>query len=346
MNLSLTPTFPEQNPSAADWNALLAESVTHVPFLRHEYLRAWWETRGGCEWPPSDLALVTAYRANYLTGIAPLFFTNNREGLPSLMLLGSIEISDYLDIIVRPTDLTEFVRCLFDFLAISPDVPAWRVLDWQNILETSSTLPVLKAEAEAHGWIFSQERTYHAPAISLPGDFEAYLSSIDKKQRHEIRRKMRRAEEAGNVRWYIANDAAALDSEVDAFLSLMANDPAKEKFLTEAMRKQMHSTCSLAFENGWLQLAFLEVDGQKAAGYLNFDYQNQIGVYNSGVDRRFLELSPGWVLLGHLLEWANTNKRSEFDFLRGDEDYKYKFGGVDRFVVRARISRELDIGQE
>jgi CelD/BcsL family acetyltransferase involved in cellulose biosynthesis len=45
------------------------------------------------------------------------------------------------------------------------------------------------------------------------------------------------------------------------------------------------------------------------------------------------------VLLGHLLQWANENKRSEFDFMRGDEDYKYRFGGVDRFLVRARLTR-------
>jgi CelD/BcsL family acetyltransferase involved in cellulose biosynthesis len=45
------------------------------------------------------------------------------------------------------------------------------------------------------------------------------------------------------------------------------------------------------------------------------------------------------VLLGHLLEWANENKRSEFDFMRGDEDYKYRFGGVDQFLVRAKVTR-------
>jgi CelD/BcsL family acetyltransferase involved in cellulose biosynthesis len=81
------------------------------------------------------------------------------------------------------------------------------------------------------------------------------------------------------------------------------------------------------------------VEGQKAAGYLNFDYLNRIWVYNSGIERRYRELSPGWVLLGHLLEWANENKRSEFDFMRGDEDYKYRFGGVDQFLVRAKVTR-------
>jgi CelD/BcsL family acetyltransferase involved in cellulose biosynthesis len=88
-----------------------------------------------------------------------------------------------------------------------------------------------------------------------------------------------------------------------------------------------------------LQLAFMEVDGEKACGYFNIDYNNRIWVYNSGLDRRFNELSPGWVLLAYLLEWANKNKRSEYDFLRGDEDYKYKFGGVNRFVMRVQIAR-------
>ena len=64
------------------------------------------------------------------------------------------------------------------------------------------------------------------------------------------------------------------------------------------MRAQMRATAHAAFREGYLQLAFMEVFGQKAGGYLNFDYGNKIWVYNSGLDRQFMELSPGWVLLG------------------------------------------------
>jgi CelD/BcsL family acetyltransferase involved in cellulose biosynthesis len=60
-------------------------------------------------------------------------------------------------------------------------------------------------------------------------------------------------------------------------------------------------------------------------------------VYNSGIDRRYMEYSPGWVLLGYLLKWANENGRETFDFMRGNEDYKYKFGALDRFVMRASL---------
>jgi CelD/BcsL family acetyltransferase involved in cellulose biosynthesis len=338
MKFTLYQHFSDLEPLGSEWNALLAESITHVPFLRWEYLTTWWETRGGGEWPSeAELAIVTASEAGRLVGIAPLFFAANRDGEAALLLLGSIEISDYLDLIVRPADLQPFVSGLLDFVSTIP--MAWKTLDWHNMLATSPCLPVLQAEAEGRGWVFSNQKTYHAPSIPLAGDFEAYLGGIDKKQRHEIRRKMRRAEEVGSVHWYIVEDASRLDAEIEAFLALMAEEPRKAAFLTSTMRQQMLRSLRAAHRAGWLQLAFLTVNGEKAAGYLNFDYQNRIWVYNSGIDRRFLELSPGWVLLGHLLQWANENKRSEFDFMRGEEDYKYRFGGVDKLVVRSKLTR-------
>ena len=60
--------------------------------------------------------------------------------------------------------------------------------------------------------------------------------------------------------------------------------------------------------------------------------------------RGFRELSPGWVLLGNLLQWANENKRTSFDFMRGDEDYKYRFGGISRHVVRSQVEKSLSKG--
>jgi CelD/BcsL family acetyltransferase involved in cellulose biosynthesis len=142
------------------------------------------------------------------------------------------------------------------------------------------------------------------------------------------------------VRWYIVDDETSLPAEVDAFLDLMNHDPEKQAFLSEKMRQQMHLAVHAAYKEGWLQLAFIEVGGQKAAGYLNFDYGNRIWVYNSGFNPHFRELSLGWVLLGNLLQWANEQGRSAFDFMRGDEEYKYRFGAVDRRVVRALITRE------
>lgn len=341
MQLEIIQTIEAMESLSEEWNDLLCCcSASHVPFLRHEYLKVWWQTLGGGEWPHGELYVITGRdEEGDLVGIAPLFFTKNLDGLPAMMFIGSIEISDYLDLIVRPKVLPQFIDRLLDWLA-SDQAPSWEVVDFYNIPDYSPTLAALQAAAELRGWSYEKTPLQKSPYIPLPGDWETYLARIDKKQRHEIRRKMRRAEESlVPVRWYIVEDEPALDGEIEDFLTLMAYDPEKARFLTQAMRTQMRRSVQAAFKAGWLQMAFLEVGGEKAAGYLNFDYNGHIWVYNSGLNFNFRELSPGWVLLGYLLQWANEHQRAAFDFMRGDEEYKYRFGAIDRFVYRAKVHR-------
>jgi CelD/BcsL family acetyltransferase involved in cellulose biosynthesis len=317
-----------------DWNALLAQSSPHVPFLRYEYLNTWWQHRGGGEWPQdAQLALIVGHEGGAMAGVAPCFITTH-QGSRRLLLLGSIEISDYLDVISKDEDRQCFLSGLIDFVRSCPtslgDVTE---LDFYNILEDSASIDFFKTVPGA-----SIEMLQHSPYIKLPGDWETYLTGIDKKQRHEIRRKMRRAAEAEvPAEVYITTDPDRLEADIESFLGLMAQDEEKARFLTPEMREQMKEIMRVAFGGKVLLLVFLKIGGEFAAGYLNGDCLNRIWVYNSGVDRRFMDYSPGWVLLGHLLQWANEQKREELDFMRGDEEYKYRFGAVDRHVMRVTL---------
>ena len=110
MHITTIRSLPELNSLGKEWNDLLAISASHVPFLRYEYVTAWWEGLGGGEWSHGELYVITARSDDgRLVGIAPLFLTDNKAGEPALMLLGSIEISDYLDVIARPEDLPAFL---------------------------------------------------------------------------------------------------------------------------------------------------------------------------------------------------------------------------------------------
>lgn len=340
MKLKILNSLAELKNIADQWNRLLEKSTNNIPFLRYEYLTTWWQTLGGGEWQSGDLYVVTAWdEQDELIGIAPLFQTTNLDGKNALMLMGSIEISDYLDVIAPAEQLTPFIEALLEHL-IGPEDPEWEVLDLYNLLDDSTTIPTFEAAAKKLSLDYSLEKIQPAPRIALAEDWEAYLMSIDGKQRREIRRKLRRAEAFyAPVDWYIVEDEAKLDEEIDAFLDLMAYDTEKEAFLTEVMRSQMRASIHTAFKEGWLQLAFLTVGEERACAYLNFDYGNQIWVYNSGINFKFMELSPGWVLLAHLIDWAIDHGREYFDMMRGDEVYKYRFGGVDRFVMRLQIRK-------
>ena len=334
MNFKLHRDFSEID--SLTWNKLVEQSIADTPFSRYEYLSEWWKTRGGGEWNSAELVLVSAYENDQLVGIAPLFIAEY-DGQQAVLLVGSIEISDYLDLIVREADLSRFLSGLIDFLASSL-AGNWSALDWYNLPDNSLTLPALKAESERRGWNYHEEIYRPTPRIALSGSFDDYLSRIDKKQRHEIKRKMRRAAESDlNVRFVLIDQSADIEKEMNTFFDLMTQDPSKANFLHPAMREQMSVTIRAAFDQNYLWLSFLEVDGVKVASSLNFDYKNKLYGYNSGVSRTHMELSPGWVLMGHVIQWCCENGRHEFDFMRGDEDYKYRFGGVNRFVMRARV---------
>jgi hypothetical protein len=121
MNIEVIQTETEWLSLAEEWNQLLEESITPAPFLRHEYLTAWWEHRGGGEWPDGTLYILAARSDDgALEGVAPLFSSKNHAGKDAFMLIGSVEISDFLDILVRETHLEAFLDALLAHLT-GPD---------------------------------------------------------------------------------------------------------------------------------------------------------------------------------------------------------------------------------
>jgi CelD/BcsL family acetyltransferase involved in cellulose biosynthesis len=340
MHVTFIRSATELDALSEDWNHLLARAVTDVPFLSHEFQSTWWSTLGGGEWEHGELWIgVGQDERGELTGLAPLFLTQTREERKGLMFVGSIEISDYLDFIVPIETVESFVEALL--VALEEKGPReWEVLDLYNIPQESPSLQILKDAAGRRSWIVTQERLQPCPVITFDGTWEDYLATLAKKQRQELRRKMRRvARDPSGVTWNLVNsedDAAVVANE---FLELMMTDLRKVEFLTPAMRVQFEHLIQAAHENGWLHLSFLDVGSRRIAGYLSFDYGDRLWVYNSGVNAAYLSLSPGWVLLGHMIRWAIENGRREFDFLRGDEKYKYQLGGQERYIYRLTISR-------
>lgn len=331
----------------AEWNALLERGVSRVPFLRAEYQRAWWAHRGGGEWDNAELLVTTArLPSGELVGIAPLFYApKNRDGRAALLFVGSIEISDYLDALVVRDYAEPFFAGLINRL-LEPDVPQWEVLDLYNIHASSPTRAALGRVAQAHGWQASESVLEPVPEIRLPTDWEGYLAMMDPKERRELKRKLRRMEGEGDqARWYVVDQSHDVTAEINAFLQMMTLNEDKARFLTPAMRAQFVETVQAAHSAGWLHLAFVEINGEKAAAYLSFDFGNRLWVYNSAIDPRYNALSAGWVLLGYLLQWAVSNRRTAFDFMRGGEDYKYRFGAVAGKIYRLQVSRHLSLAE-
>ena len=326
---------------ADEWTALLRRSATDVPFLTPSYQRAWWRHLADVETrqTPPCLCLVTVRDGAELVGIVPLCQADRPEG-PILQWVGCVEVSDYLDAVVAAGREAEVWAAALNGLT-DPATPEWKRMDLCNVPADSPTLQVLPALARQRGWTVETEVQEVCPVIPLPSTWEEYLTSLDGKDRHELRRKLRRAEALEGLRWYIVGPQHDLEAEMEDFLTLMARSTrAKAEFLTPPMRAFFRELARAAFAEGWLQLAFLEWDGRKLAAYLNFVYRNRVLVYNSGLDwRADPGIGAGIVLSAFLIRHAIAEGREAYDFLRGSEDYKYRLGGKDVPVYRIGVDR-------
>lgn len=317
---------------AAEWDAVAASGMTDTPFQTLAYQRAWWN-----HLRPTGASLVTVTTRNddrQLIGIGCFYVVDH-----CLHFNGCVEETDYLDLITA-TDMADAVwhatwECLTSI------EPAWECLDLCNIPAASPTRSILPHLARTPAYRFSESIIEVCPVIPLPDTFDAYLETLDSKQRRELSRKLRRAEAADVVTMTVGSEAD-ISQEVDSFLDLLQKSTfEKRDWLNTGRRALFHEVARAAQAAGMLQLMFTAVEDRRAAALFNFDYKDRIWVYNSGLDpTAFAALSPGLVLTAAAIEQAIQLGRHEFDFLRGDEEYKYRLGAQDTQLFRLRIERD------
>jgi CelD/BcsL family acetyltransferase involved in cellulose biosynthesis len=321
---------------ASEWDALAMRGMTDTPFQSLAYQRTWWT-----HLRPAGSELITVATrdaSGALAGIFCCFLT--ADG--TLRFNGCVEETDYLDLITTAEQAQAVWEAVFDCLD-SHEAPAWQRMDLCNVPEGSPTRRILERLATRHGLEFLEQVHDVCPLISLPDSFESYLQSIESKQRREIQRKLRRASGA-EARLRQVGPDDDLHAEVDAFLDLMQRSTyGKRDWINEGRRAVFHEVAEAALANGTLQLLFSEVSGRAGAALFNFKYRGRTWVYNSGLDPDgFAALSLGVVLTAQAIELAIAQGNHTFDFLRGNETYKYRFGATDTRIYRLQLGRRQD----
>ncbi len=306
------------------WHSLLDRKAGGTVFLTPEWQQTWWEVFGGNGW---DLRLLIVGSKEAPLGIAPMALRDR-----TLAFLGDTDIFDYHDFIGDSPDFYErLVRCL--------DGEPWDTLDLRSLPESSPTLTHLVDLYRVKGRSVTVEPEDVVPGLQLPPTWDEYLAGLRKKDRHELRRKIRRLEAAGEVR-FVLSDGADLDGDVDVFLELMRESrEEKREFMQperEAFFRRMVDRIGAA---GYLRLFSLDIDGKRAATVNCFDYNGLRLLYNSGYRLDHGALSVGLMLKALCIKDAIERGMSYFDFLRGPEPYKYHLGAKDASLYRILVRR-------
>lgn len=319
--------FDELKP---EWNDLLQRSPSNRIFSTWEWNATWWQA-----FQPGQLWVIACRTdEDRLVGLAPWFIEDHPDKGRVVCPIGGREVTDYLDIIADREYTGEVLGWFARYLLEHRD--EFDLLELCNIPEDSISYQNFPTCLKQHGFSVTITHEDVCPIIHLPGTWDDYLAMLDKKNRHELRRKMRRAEGVSvDTQWHIVGQSDDVVEKIEIFLKLMAaSDPSKAVFLSDPNNvKFFKSIAPVLHERGWLQLIFLIVNNREAAAYLNFDYNDHILVYNSGLyPEEFGHLSPGIVLLANNIQHAIETGHTVFDFLQGDEVYKYRMGAQDTNV--------------
>ncbi len=307
------------NPShSLRWNSL---------FVLPAWLKVWWQELGA----GVELYLGTVRQREEVIGIAPLLV---REGKASL--IGSADVCDYLDFVVAPGRESDFFGVLLN------DLKAKGInhLDLRPLRPDSTVLTDLVGIARDRGYEVLCQPEDVSLELDLPSTWEEYLATLDKKQRHEVRRKLRRLWEAGEVKHRCVEvSRGEVGDYTDTFLKLFSLSRAeKANFMTPEMESFFRSLAEAMAVIGLLRFGILELDTLPAAMTVGFDYNDSHYLYNSAYDPQYNSLSVGLLCKVLCIKESIEKGQKKWDFLKGGEPYKYQLGGQEIPLYSCQIT--------
>jgi CelD/BcsL family acetyltransferase involved in cellulose biosynthesis len=349
--LHVRPTPFEDIPRPT-WDSLLSVTACPSPFSRWTFHRAWWDAYG--ETADARYLVVRGAEDERVVGIVPLMTRTHPDAadrsagpVRRTVFMAASYHADYATILCDPADLPAVCDALACTLRDDPP-GAWDLVDLRRLRSDDPTLLDLATALRqaTPDWRVTVSQEDVCPVVTLPasGDWEEYLASLDKKARHEIRRKLRRAETVGPVRF---RQLPLEPSSVDAFIDLHQARWGDQGLFPstqdgERSRRFLHRLTSLEADAGataQLQLGAISVGDRVVVATVAFDDGVTCWFYNAGMDPTARELSPGVTGTAAYLHDRMAAGRRRFDFLRGAEPYKYEWGARDERIERIMVDR-------
>ena len=311
----------------AAWERLRASARLRAPYLSWTWQSEWVQSFA------SDRRLeirAVEDADGSLVGVLPLF-----EAAPGLLrVIGGADVSDYLDVLATAGREEEIWMALLQARTAEPDV--WQLHAVPEASPTATSLSSLAATCGLEATLALEER---CPVLDLPPTWDDYLASLPSKHRHELQRKTRRLRrEAGDARVSVARRRDEIETRFGDFFDLHRRSRVgKERFMDARMEKFFRRAVGELADGGGAALWFLDLPSGPAAGFVVLEWDGTVGLYNSGFHPDRAALAPGLVLLLHLVEDAIVRGKRRFDFLRGEERYKYEFGPKPEEVFAVRV---------
>jgi CelD/BcsL family acetyltransferase involved in cellulose biosynthesis len=312
-----------------EWNDAVERARIPHPFLRHEWIRTWWDAFGGNR----QLHIIIARNATGIAGIAPLMRENARVyGVPirRLALLAN-DHTPRADFVVAG-DRDDTYRAIWNSLYESMD--EWDVLQLTQLPNGSPTIAAFTAFAEAQRLPIGRWKSSDSPYLELAGNWESYWASLSAKFRSNVRNRLTRATQIGEPALEVIADRTAIQAALDDVWRLEASgwkDREGTSIGSDAAVQTFYTLLAArGADRGWLRLLFLTVGGQRIAVSYSAVYDDRLFLLKTGHDPQFHTCSPFKLLTYFAAQDGYARGLREIDFLGDTEPWKQEWSAAAR----------------
>jgi CelD/BcsL family acetyltransferase involved in cellulose biosynthesis len=307
-----------------EWNDAVERASVPHPFLRHEWVRTWWDSFQGNR----ELHIIVVRDADRIIGIAPLMReTATVYGLPirRLALLAN-DHTPRTDFLVSG-NADEVYRAVWN--ALRDDIDHWDVVQLTQLLKGSPTSVAMTRFAADEGLPVGTWESSDSPYLELSGTWDSYWASLSAKFRSNVRNRLSRLTQIGEPALEILSDKTAIARACDDAWRLEASgwkdqegtsitsDPAVRTFYT--LLAERGADC------GWLRLVFLTVGGRRIAVSYSAVHDGRLFLLKTGHDREFHTCSPFKLLTYFVAQEGYARGLREIDFLGDTEPWKQEW---------------------
>lgn len=318
-----------------EWRDLWQRSSRAVPFTAPGWQLAWWHHfgRGGL-W-------TMAFRdhAGRLIGLAPLYI-NRENGIRTVRLIGA-GLSDYLDLLAEEPWRDAVLNALGDELDAHPE--RWDVAEFQQLPRDSALLQTDGAHGDQTVAADACPVLTLGPAVDRaePAAAEAHASEGLRAHLAQDRRRLERAFGAVTVEMATSATLAELLDDLRRLHGARWNARGKPGVLLDEPVWRFHREAAAAlFAGGLVRLYALRAGGAVRAVYYGFQCRDRAYYYLGGFDPECAPFGIGNQMVAQAIAAARDEGARSFDFLRGQEPYKYRWGARDTTTFNRRLYRD------
>jgi len=294
-------------------------------FILPPWLEVWRKVFGSA----ADPCLYAVRQNKEIIGLAPILIDGNEA-----CLMGSDDVCDFLDFVVAPGGEANFFNSLLDQLKQE----GIRRLNLGLLRPDSTVLTHLIPVAEGRAYDVSCQAEDVSLEMDLPESWDGYLGSLSGKQRHEVRRKLKRFREKGNSKYRIVEGREEVRDTMDLFLRFFRESRRdKTSYLTPKREAFFRAIADAMAGEHLLRIGILDLEDKPVAAIMYFEYNGIVYLYNSGYDPEYGSMGVGLISKILCIKDSTEKGIKKFDFLKGAEVYKYRLGGKEIPLNRCQI---------